>query len=72
VQYFVEWEALGKDSICQVSVFADCQALGTEVFAECFAFPSAALGKFGLCRVRNIWHSANSFALGKDRVSCSE
>jgi len=32
-------------------VFAECPALGKEIFAECNSLPSAALGKEGLCRV---------------------
>jgi len=50
-----------------VSAFAECQAL----FAECHILPSAALGKAGLCRVPEIWHSAKIFALGKSRFSRS-
>ena len=63
--------ALGKDSLCRVQVFAECQAFGKGLFAECHILSSAALGKAGLCRVPEIWHSAKIFALGKSRVSRS-
>jgi len=72
VSAFAECQALGKDSLCRVQVFAECQALGKGLFAECHILPSAALGKAGLCRVPEIWHSAKIFALGKSRVSRSE
>jgi hypothetical protein len=60
-----------------VSGFAESQTLGKEVlcrvlfFAECFSVPSAALGKKGLCRVPNFFHSAKPIALGKGAVSNS-
>jgi hypothetical protein len=50
-----------------VQVFAECQALGKGLFAECHILSSAALSKAGLCRVLKIWHSAKIFALGKSR-----
>ena len=46
-------------------------ALGKYEFAECSSLPSAALGKIALCRVPDIWHSAKSFALGKEAESGS-
>ena len=63
--------------LCRVSVFAECQALDKASFAEYHYLPSAALGKERLsrqrrlCRVPEIWHSANHIALGKGVVSSS-
>jgi hypothetical protein len=51
--------------------FAECLPLPSATFAECFSLPSAALGKERLCRVPDIWHSANLFTLGKEAVSGS-
>jgi len=48
---FAESLALGKEVLCRVPVFAECPALGKEIFAECNSLPSAALGKEDLCRV---------------------
>ena len=48
---FAESLALGKEVLCRVPVFAECPALGKELFAECNSLPSAALSKEGLCRV---------------------
>jgi len=69
---FAESLALGKEVLCRVPVFAECPALGKEIFAECNSLPSAALGKEDLCRVSDFWHSAKKFTLGKVSVSSSE
>jgi len=58
VPNFAECLALGKVWLCRVPYFAECQTLGKALFAECQVSPSAALGKGGLCRVPDIWHSA--------------
>ena len=65
------YQSLPSVCLCRVQVFAECQALGKGLFAECHILPSAALGKAGLYRVPEIWHSAKIFALGKSRVSRS-
>ena len=71
VPNFAECLALGKVWLCRVPYFAECQTLGKDLFAECQVSPSAALGKGGLCRVPDIWHSAKIPALGKVPVSYS-
>ena len=48
---FAESLALGKEVLCREPFFAECAALGKELFAECNSLPSAALGKEGICRV---------------------
>ena len=65
------YQSLPSVCLCRVQVFAECQALGKGLFAECHILLSVALGKAGLCRVPEIWHSAKIFALGKSHVSRS-
>ena len=54
------------DAVRPLPIFAKCLPLPSArhsaktAFAECHILPSVALGKAGLCRVPEIWHSANN------------
>ena len=67
--------ALDKDLICRGPVFAEGRTLGKGLFAEGCSLRGLlwlSLGKECLCRVPEMWPSANPQALGKARVSSSE